>query len=1638
MCSLFVLVLWLIVVAMVVLSLAECSGYSNWPAQMIALEPWRQCSTQYDQLVYYNYDKIGLTLFYLYLAILLWYSFVAAPPVSVPRHRYSAMVPSSLLHRYRHLRIARTRLSRLPRHYHLHRRYKRRHYSRPPHQLSPSETIQSFRHSRQHRHHRHQICHISSKFPKTHRFVYFSTVSNLLGQFSVFRQFAKNFTFHQTSSSPPIAKAPHHILPPYSAQALTSLCQRVDFLKIHRLTSFSCTSTTSHNLVDSISQELVRFHHLLYTCESSISISPSQVFLSHGTKQSSLPTVIDSGASMSLSPLRSDFVTFKECSTTISGVSAKAQVQGTGTVRWRIADQHGVPCIIETEAYYVPEAGIRLYSPQHHFREHSSGCLFLMHNECVLRVPHSSQNLSFPYQPLSQLPLMLQAPSEAEPQTAMMIEDDLCGLSDILDSPPYPPTSHHPVYHSRPNLASVDSTLLPDFTRDQVLAALDSEQACFLELHTDNPNVSTAQLELLGWHYKLGHIGMQAIQRLMSHGKRPLDSSTTQATLCPPCVIETKYAKTPTCPVPRCASCLLGKMERVPKSQRSSSQGSGILRQSALQPGDCISIDQYEVSVPGRTVTSGNSSSPKYVGGTLFVDHMSGKIFTHHQLSLRANDTLMGKRILEREACQLGIKVSSFLSDNGVFRSAEFRRDLDCKNQSIRFSGVGAHHQNGIAERAIKTICYLARTMLIHSALCWPAANDLELWPFAFSHAVFIWNNLPGQDGLAPEEKWTGSRFPNFSLLRRLHPWGCPSYVLDPTLQDGKKLPKWQPRSRQGKYLGFSSEHASSVALVLNPQTKRISPQFHLLFDDYFTTVQGVTTLREPCLETFDWDSLYSRMGSDRYFDGDEVPPPPPDWPSSPSQPVKQPRPSPKLPSPLSTVERLEPTHQRENPSETPSNLEKSPLPLPDPPLSEGNQTPMVSKEPMRQSPPAEDFQTEIEADCHPDPSLGPSSEPEALETPPTPESRRSSRPRRLNKKYFNDDYINHTLANLIDKIDLKKWPQFYTYQASNASLRQKYTMADRLQEHLQGLDWGESIAALTISSTSRRAQKTFASMESLEDPHTRTLDEGHPLILAAKATDQDSPRWFEATTGEHKEGFWDAMWVEISTLLKMEAWEQVEREQVRKTVKTTWAFKKKRFPSGEVRKLKARFCVRGDTQTEGVDYFESFAPVVSWNTVRVLLVLTVVLGLKSTQVDYLAAFCQAPIDTEVYIDPPRGWERLNQMGLPITFKPGHVLRLKRSLYGLVQSPKNFFQHLKSNLIKTGFRQSDHDPCLFLSDTVICLVYVDDCLFFGKEQSHIDAAINRITETGMVLEVENDAAGFLGVNINRLEDGTIELTQPGLANKIVEALGMQDANPKSTPAPIEPLGRDINGAPFSQEFNYASIVGMLMYLCMHSRPDISFAVNQCARYTHHPTQKHATYLKRIGKYLKNTAEKGLVIRPSTEDKLGLTCYVDADFAGLWHREDEQDPHCVRSRGGWVITMASCPVIWKSKLLPLICLSTMESEYVALSTACRDLLPLHEEVKEIGKALGLPEETFMNLKTTIWEDNQAALKLANLELPYMTNRSKHIAIKYHWFRAFVGKLWTVEPIDTKEQLADIFTKGLPKDLFEHLRRKLMGW
>ena len=557
-----------------------------------------------------------------------------------------------------------------------------------------------------------------------------------------------------------------------------------------------------------------------------------------------------------------------------------------------------------------------------------------------------------------------------------------------------------------------------------------------------------------------------------------------------------------------------------------------------------------------------------------------------------------------------------------------------------------------------------------------------------------------------------------------------------------------------------------------------------------------------------------------------------------------------------------------------------------------------------------------------------------------------------------------------------------------------------------------------------------------LESPADKIIDMLDPHILAVQssANSEDNPSYDVAMSGPFAAEYYAACQTELHTLqTELGCWELVHRNSGMNVLPSTWAFKCKRYPDGRVKKFKARFCARGDRQVEGLDYFETWSPVVQWTTVRLMLILATVLDLKSSQADITAAFVHAelPAHEQVYIHQPRGFTVNGR---------DYVLRLKRSLYGLKQSPRHFFKFLVAKLEKQGLKQSAFDPCLFIGEDVIVIAYVDDLLMYSQDQFKIDHLIARLQQENIWIRKEGSAEGFLGVDITPI-NGALNLTQGGLTDRIISALGL-DADyttPKDTPAECAALPKDADSPPANPPFNYASVVGMLLYLSGHSRPDIAFAVNQCARYTFRPTDRHVAALKRIGRYLKGTRGKGLVLRPSR--RLKVDCYVDADFAGLWGQEDSLDPHCVRSRAGYVILVSDCPVLWKSILMKNLCLSTMEAEYCALSRSCKDLFPIIDQLKELALAVGLPSDEVTTLHTTIHEDNVGALTLAKLEPKRTTPRSKHYALHMHWFRTRVSDPaanMDVVKVDSRNQLGDIFTKGLGSVPFRYLRSKLMGW
>lgn len=169
----------------------------------------------------------------------------------------------------------------------------------------------------------------------------------------------------------------------------------------------------------------------------------------------------------------------------------------------------------------------------------------------------------------------------------------------------------------------------------------------------------------------------------------------------------------------------------------------------------------------------------------------------------------------------------------------------------------------------------------------------------------------------------------------------------------------------------------------------------------------------------------------------------------------------------------------------------------------------------------------------------------------------------------------------------------------------------------------------------------------------------------------------------------------------------------------------------------------------------------------------------------------------------------------------------------------------------------------------------------------------------------------------------------------------------------------------------------------------------------------------------------------------MNCYVDADFAGLWNHEHHGDPVCVKSRTGYVMMLNDCPVHWVSKLQTEISLSTTEAEYIALSQAMRELLPMREFLSQVQQKMKLESSEPIKIWSTVFEDNNGALSLA--KSPKITPRTKHIAVKYHFFKSHLNDTnFVLQKIDTDVQVADIFTKGLVGEKFQILRKLLAGW
>jgi hypothetical protein len=558
--------------------------------------------------------------------------------------------------------------------------------------------------------------------------------------------------------------------------------------------------------------------------------------------------------------------------------------------------------------------------------------------------------------------------------------------------------------------------------------------------------------------------------------------------------------------------------------------------------------------------------------------------------------------------------------------------------------------------------------------------------------------------------------------------------------------------------------------------------------------------------------------------------------------------------------------------------------------------------------------------------------------------------------------------------------------------------------------------------------------------PHNDSEGEANdfnPLYAYKATTDPDTMYMHQAMKQPDREKFREAMQKEMDDQLNNGNFSLIKRKDVPKDriiLPTVWQMKRKRdIKTQQIKKYKARLNIDGSRMKQGEHYDQTYAPVASWTSVRMILALAAIHNWHTTQIDYVLAFPQAPVEREIYMEVPKGF------AVKGDDNRDHVLKIHRNIYGQKQAGRVWNQYLVDRLVnKVGFVQSKVDECVFYKGNVIYVLYTDDSILAGPDKKEIDLVIQQIKEAKLDITVEGDIQDFLGVNIQREADGSITFSQPHLVDKILNAMSMTDKKlkAKDTPAAASRiLHRHSNSPSFDNSFDYRSVIGMLNYLDKGSRSDIAYITHQCARFVSDPKEEHANALRWLARYLKATRDKGMIYNPDLSK--GLEVYVDADFAGNWNKDEAAtDRDTARSRHGYIIMYAGCPIVWKSQLQQEIALSSTESEYTGLSYALREVIPIMELLKEIRRRKVKVSAT-ADIYCKVFEDNSGALEMAKVHK--YRPRTKHLNVKLHHFRSYVeSKAIHILPITTLEQLADYLTKPVNANILQYLRKKVMGW
>jgi len=513
--------------------------------------------------------------------------------------------------------------------------------------------------------------------------------------------------------------------------------------------------------------------------------------------------------------------------------------------------------------------------------------------------------------------------------------------------------------------------------------------------------------------------------------------------------------------------------------------------------------------------------------------------------------------------------------------------------------------------------------------------------------------------------------------------------------------------------------------------------------------------------------------------------------------------------------------------------------------------------------------------------------------------------------------------------------------------------------------------------------------------------------LLTLKPSPTIEPTSF--TTANQSAEWRAAMNQEFNALLQNGTWTLVPRHPNMNLIGCKWVYKIKRKSYGTIDRYKARLVAKGFHQQPGLDYGDTFSPVVKPTTIQIVLSLAVSSNWCIKQLDVTNAFLHGFLQENVYMIQPSGFTH------PVF--PNHVCHLQKSLYGLKQAPRAWFSRLSTRLLELGFTNSRADTSLFIygegPTKLFILIYVDDIIVTSPSSTLISSLISKLQGDFPIKDLGN-LHYFLGVEVLKHNQGMF-LSQRKYILDLLQKANMLSAKPVTSPMSSSTTLSLFDGEAFDDPSLYRIIVGSLQYLSL-TRSDVSFAMNKVCQFLQHPTVNHWTAVKRILRYLKHTIFYGFLIRSNSNSQ--LHAYSDADWAGC--------PDDRRSTDGYCIFLGHNLISWSSRKQATVSRSSTEAEYRSLANTTAELQWLQSLLKELG--------VFLSSPPTLWCDNLGATYLtAN---PLFHAHTKHIEIDFHFVRDKVAsKNLLVRFISTKDQKADIFTKPLVSTRFNLLRSNL---